>query len=152
LICSISDAVLISIGVLGIGSVIASQPVLSTIMTIGGALFLFWYGFRSFRLFLKPKGLEDDVQGPKSLKAAVMTTLAITLLNPHVYLDTVVLLGSISSQYDERGRLLFGAGAVTASFLWFFILSLGGRLLSPIFKNPLAWRIMDLCITVIRAS
>ena len=152
LICSVSDAVLISIGVLGVGSVIASQPVLSTVMTIGGALFLFWYGFRSFRLFLKPKGMEDDVQGPNSLKAAVMTTLALTLLNPHVYLDTIVLLGSISSQYEGNGRLVFGAGAVSASFLWFFALSLGGRILSPIFKKPLAWRIMDICITVVMWS
>lgn len=147
LICSTSDAVLISIGVLGVGNLMASNAVLSLSATIGGAAFLGWYGFRSFRSFLKPGKMDQKDDGPQNLKSAVLFTLAVTLLNPHVYIDTILLLGGISSQYKGSGKYLFGAGAISASFLWFFTLSLGGRFLTPFFKNPKAWKIMDLLIT-----
>lgn len=148
-ICSLSDAILISVGVLGVGQFMASQALISNIASIGGALFLFWYGLRTFKSFLKPGTMEETDDGPQSLKAAVLFTLAVTLLNPHVYIDTILLLGSISSQFSGNGRYLFGAGAVSASFLWFFTLSLGGNLLSPLFKSPLSWRILDLIISFI---
>jgi L-lysine exporter family protein LysE/ArgO len=146
LICSTSDAVLISIGVLGVGQILATNEMVSNIASVGGALFLGWYGIKSFKSFLNPGHMDESHEGPQSLKAAVLFTLAVTLLNPHVYIDTILLLGGISSQFEGNGRYAFGAGAVTASFLWFFSLSLGGRILSPVFKNPLAWKILDLLI------
>jgi L-lysine exporter family protein LysE/ArgO len=149
LICSLSDAILISIGILGVGQILASNQLVSNIASIGGALFLGWYGYKSFRSFLKPEALNESSKGPQTLKAAVLFTLAVTLLNPHVYIDTILLLGSISSQFEGSGRYAFGAGAVSASFLWFFTLSLGGKMLSPVFKNPVAWKILDLIITLI---
>jgi len=145
-ICSLSDAVLISVGVLGVGRILASNQLVSTITSAGGAFFLGWYGFRSFRSFLNPEALDANEEGPQSLKAAVLFTLAVTLLNPHVYIDTILLLGGISSQFEGSHRYAFGAGAVTASFLWFFTLSLGGRILSPVFNNPKAWKVLDLLI------
>lgn len=149
LICSTSDAILIAVGVLGVGELLTSNQLISQIASVGGALFLGWYGLKSFRSFLKPSVLDETKEGPKSLKAAVLFTLAVTLLNPHVYIDTILLLGSISIQFEGNGRYAFGAGAVSASFLWFFSLSLGGKALSPLFKNPLAWKILDLMITAI---
>ena len=82
-------------------------------------------------------------KGTDTFKHVVLTTLGISLLNPHLYLDTVVLLGSISTQFDEQSRQWFGAGAILASFVWFFSLSFGARLLGPIFVKPIAWRILD---------
>ncbi len=149
LICSTSDAILISVGILGVGELLASNQIVSQMASAGGALFLGWYGFKSFKLFLKPGVLDESGEGPQSLKAAVLITLAVTLLNPHVYIDTILLLGSISLQFEGNGRYAFGAGAVSASFLWFFSLSLGGKILSPVFKNPMAWKVLDLLITMI---
>ncbi len=149
LICSIIDAVLISAGVLGVGALLSSSEVLTDAASIGGAAFLLWYGFRSFRASLSRETMEEDRSGPKDLRAAVLFTLAVSLLNPHVYLDTMVLIGSISVQYEEAARLWFGLGAITASFIWFFSLSLGGRLLAPVFRNPKAWKLLDIGIGII---
>ncbi len=149
LICAVCDGILISIGVLGVGSIMASNPLVSKITAIGGALFLGYYGYRSFKSFLKSEVLEEDNKGPSDLKSAVLVTLAVTLLNPHVYLDTILLLGGISSQYENHGRIFFGAGAISASFIWFFSLSFGGRLLSGFFKKPRAWKILDLSIALV---
>lgn len=146
LICSLSDAILISIGVLGVGNLMASNEILSITASIGGALFLSWYGLKSFLSFLKKERLDHKKEGPQSLKAAILFTLAVTLLNPHVYIDTILLLGGISSQYAGTVKYAFGAGAVSASFAWFFSLSLGGRFLSPLFKNPKAWKVLDLVV------
>ena len=143
LICILCDAVLIAAGVSGVGAAVAANPQLAGLVTWGGAAFLFWYGARAFRSALKGGSLEADKAAAPTLKAAVLATLAVTLLNPHVYLDTVILLGSVSGQYNQAGRILFGAGAITASILWFFSLSFGGRMLAPLFRQPLAWRILD---------
>ena len=143
LICIVCDAVLIIAGVSGVGTMVASNPQLTGLATWGGAAFLFWYGARALRSALRGSRLEADQAAAPTLKAAVAATLAVTLLNPHVYLDTVILLGSISGQYDHSGRVLFAAGAISASILWFFSLSFGGRMLAPLFKRPLAWRVLD---------
>ena len=143
LICIVCDAVLIAVGVSGVGTFVASNPRLSGVATWGGAAFLFWYGARAFKSALRGGSLEADREAAPSLKTAVLATLAVTLLNPHVYLDTIILLGSVSGQYSQTGRVLFGAGAVSASILWFFSLSFGGRMLAPFFRRPLAWRILD---------
>ncbi len=149
LICATCDAILVTIGVLGFGSFIASSKVLSQIAGIGGAVFLFCYGIGSFRSAFKGQRLDADQGGKTSLKAAVLTTLAVTLLNPHVYIDTILLLGSIASQFQDPEHLFFGAGAVTASFVWFFSLSFGSSLLAPLFKKKLSWRILDSLVGII---
>jgi L-lysine exporter family protein LysE/ArgO len=149
LICAVCDAILVAVGVAGFGSFIASSKVLSQVAGIGGAVFLFCYGIRSFRSALKGERLESDQKGETSLKAAVLTTLAVTLLNPHVYIDTILLLGSIAGQFQAPGHLIFGAGAAAASFIWFFALSLGSSLLAPLFKKELSWRILDSLVGMI---
>lgn len=142
-ICSVFDALLITVGILGVGTAVASHPVLTQATAWGGAAFLFWYGAGSFRSAMKGGSLEAGDGGPTPLKKAVLATLAVTLLNPHVYLDTLVLMGGISGQYPLAQRPWFGVGAATASVTWFFALSLGGNLLAPLFKKRAAWRILD---------
>jgi L-lysine exporter family protein LysE/ArgO len=149
LICAVCDAILVAVGVAGFGSFIASSKVLSQVASIGGAVFLFCYGIRSFRSALKGERLESDQKGETSLKSAVLTTLAVTLLNPHVYIDTILLLGSIAGQFQAPDHLIFGAGAIAASFIWFFALSLGSSLLAPLFKKELSWRILDSLVGMI---
>lgn len=149
LTCALSDAILICAGVAGFGWMAEALPWLRPVMTWGGAAFLFVYGILSFRRAFGPPGaLEAAREGGTSLKAALATCLAITWLNPHVYLDTVVLVGSVSNDYDPL-QLAFGAGAVTASFTFFFSLGYGARLLAPVFARPLAWRILDGLIGVV---
>lgn len=149
LICALSDAILIVAGVAGLGTLIAQSPVLITVVTIGGAAFLFWYGYSAFRRAMHPDGMRITNTGAVSLKAAIGTCLALTFLNPHVYLDTVVLVGSLSSRFEGPMRIAYGAGAVIASFIWFFTLGYGARLLQPFFAKPSAWRILDCLIGVI---
>lgn len=146
LICAACDAVLIFLGVTGVGTLIASSPTVSMIAGIGGALFLFFYGFTAFKSAIKGGTLKAEDTGGMSLKKAVLTTLAVTLLNPHVYIDTVILLGSISAQFPSPGPLFFGTGAAVASFSWFFVLSLGGRALAPFFARESSWRVLDILV------
>ncbi|MEP2030959.1 MAG: LysE/ArgO family amino acid transporter [Paracoccaceae bacterium] len=145
LVCAVSDAILIAAGVAGFGALAEAVPWFESVMRYGGAAFLFWYGARSFMSAWKGgEALDDSGPVEGSLQTALLTLLALTWLNPHVYLDTVVLLGSISAQYESR--LAFGAGAVLASFVFFFGLGYGARLLAPLFVNPRAWRILDMFV------
>jgi len=149
LLSSLGDVLLILLGTLGLGTVFSSSPLLIRLATWGGALFLLWYGFRSFRSALKPQTLElGGAHIPSSLKATVLATLAFSLLNPHVYLDTVVLIGSVAAKESLEGRALFALGASTASILWFFGLAYGAGWLAPLFRNPRAWQILDLLVGV----
>ncbi len=143
LLCSLSDALLISLGVLGMGVLISESPILLDLARFGGALFLLYYGYRALRSALQPAGMDMASRGAVSLKSALLTTLAVSLLNPHAYLDTVVLLGSIATQYGDSLRYSFGAGAVLASFAWFLTLGLGAPKLAPLFRDPRAWRVLD---------
>ncbi|MBI9088316.1 MAG: amino acid transporter [Desulfobacterium sp.] len=143
LICSICDAILIILGICGVGSLVASNPGLAKATAWGGALFLFWYGFNALRSAMRPGSLETTHQVSGTLKATVIATLGLTLLNPHVYLDTMVLIGTIGSQFAGEERRLFAMGAILASFIWFFSLSMGGRVLAPLFQRPISWRILD---------
>ncbi len=152
LICAVSDAVLIAAGVAGLGSLVSSSPVLIRVVTVGGALFLFSYALIAFRRAWKPQALHAAKGGQGDLRAAVAACLAFTVRNPHVYLDTVVLLGSLSAQYSGEGRLAYGAGAVIASFVWFFSLGYGARLLQPVFARPAAWRVLDILIGLVMAA
>ncbi len=146
LTCAASDALLIAAGVAGFGWLVEALPGIAPAMRWGGALFLLVYGVLSFRAaFAIDAALQPSEGGAGSLRAALLTCLALTWLNPHVYLDTVVLLGSVSSGYDA---LAFGAGAVTASFSFFFALGYGARLLRPLFARPMAWRVLEAVVGV----
>lgn len=152
LICALSDALLISLGVAGVGRWVRQTPMLLTIATYGGAAFLFVYGLLAARraFAATDNALRIDENSQRlSLKAAVLSCLAFTYLNPHVYLDTVVLLGSISSQYEAGSRWSFGVGAVISSVVWFFSLAYGARMLAPVFEQPRAWRMLDASIAVV---
>ncbi|QYK04613.1 LysE/ArgO family amino acid transporter [Shewanella zhangzhouensis] len=149
LTCSIIDALMIAAGVAGLGSLVLAFPMLKHAASLGGAAFLIWYGTNALKASFSDKEMDlSKATGAGSLKAALMTTLAISFLNPHLYLDTVVLLGSISTQFSGPDRQWFGAGAVLASFVWFFTLSFGARLMAPMFAKPAAWRYLDRFIFV----
>jgi len=141
LVCAISDAILVTAGILGFGALARAVPGLEDIMRYGGAAFLIWYGARNFIAAWRGGEVLEAGAAAGSLRRALLTCLALTWLNPHVYLDTVVLLGSISAQYDDT--LAFGAGAVTASFTFFFALGYGARGLAPLFRRPASWRVLD---------
>lgn len=150
LICIVCDTIFISAGVAGFGRAVSTHAALSQMVTLGGAGFLFFYGLRSFRSAVRGGSMNLTDQTAMTLRTAVVTTLAVTLLNPHFYLDTVILLGSVSSQFQGQSRLYFWVGAVSASTLWFISLSLGGQLLAPLFKKQISWRILDsvVCATM----
>nr|WP_210314965.1 LysE/ArgO family amino acid transporter [Aminobacter aganoensis] len=152
LICAASDALLIAAGVAGLGTLIAQSPRLIMAVTVGGALFLFAYATIAFRRALKPEVLKAAKSGETRLWPAIAACLAFTFLNPHVYLDTVVLLGGLSAAYEGQARLAYGLGAATASFVWFFGLGYGARLLEPVFARPSAWRVLDLLIGLVMAA
>lgn len=145
-ICIVCDAVFITIGVAGVGAAISAHPSLSHWVAWGGAAFLIVYGYRSLCSAIRGGSLDPREQTVQSLRSIIVTTLAVTLLNPHFYLDTVVLLGGISSQFYGEMRLVFWFGAISASTLWFLCLGLGGGMLAPVFRTRLAWRILDILI------
>lgn len=146
LICALSDALLILIGVSGFHLLVASFPSLVTIARFGGAVFLLVYGGISFYNALSlQQGMQPSEISSSSAWQAALTCLAFTWLNPHVYLDTVVLLGSVSTQFGERISW-FAGGAMAASFVFFFALGYGARLLRPVFAQARAWRILDILI------
>ncbi|EFH83268.1 LysE/ArgO family amino acid transporter [Ktedonobacter racemifer] len=147
-LCSLCDAALILLGVGGLGAVINALPVLTLVATWGGALFLLIYGLRSFRAaFQSDKLNTHEVAGePTRTREIMLAVLAFSLLNPHVYLDTVVLIGSVGAHYPSEERLLFALGAMLASLTWFFALAYGARWLAPLFRSPLAWRVLDCLI------
>lgn len=142
LTCALSDAVLIAAGVSGFGVLVTKLPWLEPVMRWGGAGFLLVYGARAFwSAWRGGENLQAAQGGRGSLGGALATCLLLTWANPHVYLDTVVLLGSVAAQYADR--LLFAVGAMTASFVFFFSLGYGARRLAPLFARPVAWRILD---------
>ncbi|NNK78236.1 MAG: amino acid transporter [Litoreibacter sp.] len=146
LTCAVSDATLIAVGVGGFGLLSDKAPWLGEVMRYGGAAFLLVYGVLAFRAAWRGAEALGAGQGQAGgWRSAFFTCLMLTWLNPHVYLDTVVLLGSIAAQYDGA-RLVFGIGAVCASFVFFFSLGYGARLLAPVFARPVAWRFLDVFV------
>lgn len=138
------DAIGISLGVAGVGALVAGNTALMSLTSWGGALFLLWYGFNSFRSALSGGTLETSSDDAKpSRKKIFLALMAVTFLNPHYYLDTVVLIGSLASQFPGMDRLLFWAGTLTASVIWFFSLGFGAGLLVPLFRKPVTWKILD---------
>jgi L-lysine exporter family protein LysE/ArgO len=152
LFCAVSDALLVSAGVAGLGTLVSSTPWLLTLAKYGGAAFLLWYGWCAARRALSAAHATLQAThhgGTLPLKHALAACAAFTFLNPHVYLDTVLLLGSLSGQQPAPARPWFAAGAVLASFVWFSALGFGARLLTPLFAKPAAWRVLDGLIAVV---
>ena len=152
LICALSDAVLIGLGVAGLGAIISGSESLIGAVTLGGAAFLAVYAVMALKRAISPSALHAARTAPGSLKAAVLTCLAFTFLNPHVYLDTVLLVGGLSGRYEGTARLAFALGAMSASFIWFFGLGYGARVLEPLFARPSAWRVLDGLIALVMAA
>lgn len=153
ILCAVSDLVLIVAGVAGVGALVTAHPQLMAIARYGGAAFLLAYGLLAARRALQPAVMTPGDAGSARLPAVLLTCLTLTFLNPHVYLDTVVLLGTLASQQGEA-RWRFGAGAAAASLVWFFCLGFGARQLAGLFAKPVTWRILDgvIALTMITLS
>jgi L-lysine exporter family protein LysE/ArgO len=146
LVCFLCDVVLMTIGVGGFGSVLALDGRFTAAAAAAGAVFLGVYGFRALRSAFRNSALvadKTDSVGETSFKAVLAATLGVTLLNPHVYLDSIVLMGSIGSRFPVPDRWFFLSGALVASLVWFFGLSLFGRLLAPVLSRPRIWRVLQ---------
>jgi L-lysine exporter family protein LysE/ArgO len=146
LVCALSDALLIAAGVAGMGALVRAAPWLEGAMRLAGAAFLLAYGARSLWSAWRGGAALRAEGATGSLRAALLTCLALTWLNPHVYLDTVLLVGAVSG--EAASPLAFGAGAILASVSFFFALGFGARLLAPVFARPMAWRWLDAVIGV----
>lgn len=150
LICSTSDAILIFFGIYGFGAIVLRYPSLILLTTWGGSIFLFFYGLRAFWSLFNSRNLYSDaIDNEADLRSTILATLAFTWLNPHVYLDTLVLVGSVGTQFADGNRLIFGAGAAAASIVWFFGLAYGAAQLAPWLNKPITWRILNALIGII---
>ncbi|HAF92135.1 MAG TPA: lysine transporter LysE [Pseudomonas sp.] len=144
-LCIFCDAVLVSLGVFGLAALLAESPTLLSVTRWGGVAFLLWYGLQALLRALRPQALQQgDEPRPRSLRAVLLAALAVTLLNPHVYLDTMVLIGSLAAQHSLP--LVFALGAASASILWFTLLALGSARLAPVLHRPITWRCIDLAV------
>jgi len=151
-VCFICDALLITLGILGVGSILQKSPFFLNTLAILGAIFLFWYGFNSF--FRAYKGdshlhIEQGTNKEQTVAKLMLTTLAITLLNPHVYLDTLVIIGGIGGTLGSEQKRWFLLGSLIASFVWFFGLGYASKKLIPLFENSKIWVILDSIIGVV---
>ena len=144
--CAVADALLMIAGVAGLARLLGDRPWLAQALTLGGAIFLAVYGIRALQRAMRPGTLQAQAgTSAITLTQALAQTAAFTLLNPHVYLDTVVLVGSVGAQMGEA-RWWFAAGAASASVAWFTALGYGARWLAPVFALPRAWRVLDAII------
>ena len=149
MICALSDAVLITLGVSGFGVIIERFPLVITFSKYGGFLFLTIYAIRSiYSSIKKTETIDTNATTQASRAKAALVCLALTWLNPHVYLDTVLLLGSVSTQFPKQ-RFQFALGAISASFVFFFSLGYGSRFLTPLFKKPKSWKVLDFIIGIV---
>ena len=147
--CAVADALLMLAGVAGLAQLLGNRPALASALTLGGAAFLSVYGLRALWRAARPSALlATQGAGGISLHQALLQTAAFTLLNPHVYLDTVLLVGSVGAQWGEA-RWWFAAGAAGSSVLWFTALGYGARWLAPWFARPRAWQVLDGLIGVV---
>jgi L-lysine exporter family protein LysE/ArgO len=148
-VCAVSDLLLILAGVAGIGTIIERVPLVLVVVRWFGVAFLLGYGLLAARRAIRGGHLEAALDRPLSTSAVLAAALAFTWLNPHVYLDTVLLVGSIASTHGVPGQWWFGAGAGLASLTWFTALGYGARALTPVFRRRNAWRVLDGCIAVV---
>lgn len=148
-ICIGSDIILMSIGIAGFGAIVENAPWLVTVMRIFGSAFLVFYGAQALQRVFKPSAMTESGAGSqKGLLPVIGATLAVTYLNPHVYLDTIVLLGSLANSYGDQ-KWIFGIGCFLATTVWFTALGFGSRHLAPLFAKPKAWQILDAAIAII---
>jgi len=151
MLCVICDALLVTAGVFGLAAVLTQSPMLLAVARWGGAAFLLWYGAQALLRACRPQALEQNVNsGPRSRRAVLLAALAVTLLNPHVYLDTVLLIGSLGAQQAVPGA--YALGAASASLMWFLFLALGAAWLAPWLARPSTWRIIDLAVAAMMFS
>lgn len=148
LFCALADTVLIFAGIAGLGTLIESVPILLEILRFAGAAYLIWFGISALKRAVRPEVLAVGSESVPSVWKTLASLAAITFLNPHVYLDTVILLGSIGNQFAPS-QWLFGLGAAFGSFTWFFALGFGARLLSRYVQRPMFWRVLDSSIAVV---
>jgi L-lysine exporter family protein LysE/ArgO len=148
LFCGTSDALLIAAGVAGLGAIIQLIPGLTLMLTLGGSAFLGWYGISALRRARHTETMTVTPQASLTLGRALAGAAGFTLLNPHVYLDTVMLMGAVGASFTPESRPFFVIGAATASYVWFISLGYGARLLTPVFARPIAWKVLDLIIGV----
>jgi len=148
--CAVSDLALIAAGIAGLGAVVTARPTTVTAIRWVGAAFLLTYAALAAKRAWRPGTLKPTDRTPATLRATLLTCLALTYLNPHVYLDTVLLLGSVAQQHPHRW--LFGIGAAVASAVWFSALGLGAHRLAPVLARPAAWRVLDGLIAVVMAG
>ena len=148
LICSISDALLIFLGSAGLGQLIQSTPELLEVVRWFGVIYLLWFGVKSLRSAFTHQSLIVAEGQLSSKKMVITTMLALTFLNPHVYLDTVILLGSIANQFENQSWL-FSTGAALGSFIWFFSIGFGAKAASRFMSKPVFWKVLDLVIAAI---
>ncbi|WP_307844597.1 LysE/ArgO family amino acid transporter [Actinotalea solisilvae] len=151
-VCALADALLVGAGVAGLGLLVAENPVLLGVARWGGAAFLLVLSVQAALRARRPERLDPATAAPAGHRGVLLTTLALTFLNPHVYLDTVVLLGSIANQHGPDGRWLFAAGAAGGSVLWFTTLGFGARGLRPLFARPRAWQVLDVLVAVVMVA
>jgi L-lysine exporter family protein LysE/ArgO len=150
LTCAVSDLLLIAAGIAGLGAAVSARPAAVTAVRWVGAAFLLAYAALAARRAWRPSTLTPTDRAPATLRATLLTCLALTYLNPHVYLDTVLLLGTVAQQHQHRW--LFGVGATVASGVWFSALGLGAHRLAPVLSRPTAWRVLDGLIAVVMAA
>lgn len=151
LLCVICDGLLVTAGVFGLAAVLAQSPLLLGIARWGGAAFLLWYGAQALLRASRPQALDQSsATGPRSRKAVLLAAMAVTLLNPHVYLDTVLLIGALGAQQPVPGA--YALGAASASLLWFFCLALGAAWLAPWLARPNTWRVIDVAVALMMFS
>jgi len=153
-ICFLSDALLIAVGAAGVGALIAANDVVRSVAAWGGAAFLLVYGLKALHAAWRAEGMDWNGEGGRSsgLKPAILTALAFTYLNPHVYIDTVMLVGGVAGQFDARDRYAFTGGAILASCVWFYGLAYGATRLAPLFRTATAARVLDGTIALIMFS
>jgi L-lysine exporter family protein LysE/ArgO len=151
MVCSLSDALLIFLGTGGLGRVVQSHPDLLTFIRWFGVAYLSWFGINSLRSALKENQLLATGQAEVSWKRVLATVIALTYLNPHVYLDTVIFVGSIANQFEDD-KWLFALGASIASVLWFSSIGFGARAASHLMSKPIFWRVLDISIAIIMFS
>lgn len=146
-VCFLCDFILMSLGILGVGTLVAKNSTIQLLLAGGGMLYILWFAWQSFRSVARPQSMElRRSTAPDTMKAAIIGALAITLLNPHVYLDTVVIIGGIAGTLEAAHKPLFLLGVLTSSAIWFYGLAYGARKLAPVFRRSITWQILNFLI------
>ncbi|EKO3376858.1 LysE/ArgO family amino acid transporter [Vibrio fluvialis] len=148
-ICSFLDIFFISLGIFGGGAILSQSELLLTFVTVGGIAFLTFYGLQSWKSAFTAQSEENaTTTTARGRRAVILGTLAVTVLNPHLYLDTVVILGSIGGQFEGNDRLSFAIGTIMASFVWFYSLSIGAAKLAPTLSRPRVKQAIDIGVAL----